>query len=232
MVNIVAAFLVGLFYYFIDFLVGLCCGGFYGMTMSITSGIIKEHPWVDEVTWNGEKEMMLGLVSCAVLIGATVGCFFGGFISDWIGPKKALFGSAMLCVVCSGGLCGQKHPALLILLRGIAGLGLGCVSSIGPLYVGEQSPPKYRGTLVAAYQLCLTIGIDLAYVINYVFCIGKVYDGWRWEFLITASFPIGLMIVLLFCPESYGYLQKVEEDRQEKVKFSFFFISIGKSKSS
>jgi hypothetical protein len=35
-----------------------------------------------------------------------------------------------------GGLCGQKHIALFILFRIIAGLGVGAVSSIGPLYVG------------------------------------------------------------------------------------------------
>jgi MFS family permease len=109
------------------------------------------------------------MLPASVLIGATIGCFFGGFISDRIGPKMTLLSSGVLCLLCNGGLAAQKHITILITIRLLSGLGLGCISSIGPLYVGEQSSAKWRGMFVAIYQLSICFGILIAYSINFGF---------------------------------------------------------------
>jgi MFS family permease len=152
------------------FVSAVCCGGLFGLTATITSGIILESPW------SILNDFALGIMSAAVLIGAAIGCFFGGFVADAIGPKKTLFISGLISFVCSVALCIQKHVVALIVLRGITGLGLGCVSAVGPLYVGEQSPAKYRGMFVAIYQLSITIGILLSYGVNFLFS-STIEDG-------------------------------------------------------
>jgi MFS family permease len=124
-----------------------------------------EDPWVDFGAFT------VGMISACVLFGAIVGCFFGGFISDWIGPRWTLFSCGIVCLLCCIGLSVQKQIVLLLVLRSLSGMGVGCVSSIGPLYVGEQSVAKYRGTFVAVYQFSICAGDLFAYTVNYLFTL-------------------------------------------------------------
>lgn len=50
----------------------------------------------------------------------------------------------------------------------VGGLGIGVISIISPLYISEVSIAKYRGRLVALYQLAVTIGFLGAYLVNYL----------------------------------------------------------------
>lgn len=43
---------------------------------------------------------------------------------------------------------------LLISGRAIAGLGIGSVSLIVPVYIAETSPPSIRGRLVGIFEIC------------------------------------------------------------------------------
>lgn len=51
--------------------------------------------------------------------------------------------------------------------RWVAGLGVGALSVLTPLYVSESTPKQVRGAAVCSYQLFITIGILIADVINY-----------------------------------------------------------------
>lgn len=48
---------------------------------------------------------------------------------------------------------------IFILGRVVAGLGVGLISSLAPLYSGETSAKKLRGLVVGLYQWAITIGI-------------------------------------------------------------------------
>jgi MFS family permease len=76
----------------------------------------------------------------------------------------------MGCGIFSVGVVLQVASSaysLLIAGRLIAGLGVGFVSAIIILYMSEIAPRKYRGTIVAAYQFCITVGILLASCVVY-----------------------------------------------------------------
>lgn len=49
----------------------------------------------------------------------------------------------------------------------ITGLGVGAASMVNPLYVSENAPRAIRGGLTGLYQLFITMGIMLAFWINY-----------------------------------------------------------------
>lgn len=51
--------------------------------------------------------------------------------------------------------------------RTIAGLGVGALSMLIPMYNAELAPPGIRGSLVALQQLAITFGILIAYWIGY-----------------------------------------------------------------
>jgi MFS family permease len=68
-----------------------------------------------------------------------------------------------------------------------------------PLYIAEISPAESRGTLVSLNQLCITLGILIAYVVAY---LSK--GDWRGMFAF-AFVPIVVQFIgLFFVPESAG----------------------------
>lgn len=50
--------------------------------------------------------------------------------------------------------------------RFVAGLGVGALSAIVPLYVGEAAPKKLRGALLVLYQVQIASGLFLAYIVD------------------------------------------------------------------
>lgn len=105
-------------------------------------------------------------VGCA-LIGSIIGVALAGLLSDGLGRKITMLISAVFfswtaigCAICT------TFPQLVI-YRMIGGFGIGIVSIVSPIYISEISVAKYRGTMVSLYQLAVTAGFVLAYIINY-----------------------------------------------------------------
>ncbi|EGU78710.1 hypothetical protein FOXB_10781 [Fusarium oxysporum f. sp. conglutinans Fo5176] len=55
---------------------------------------------------------------------------------------------------------------MLIAGRFFAGIGVGMISAMIPLYQSETAPKCIRGVIIGAYQWAITIGLLLAAVIN------------------------------------------------------------------
>lgn len=92
--------------------------------------------------------------------------------------------------------------------RVVAGLGVGLVSVLVPLYQSEMAPKWIRGTLVCAYQLAITTGIFLAAVVNIITC--NIRDARAFRIPISLQFVWAgvLFLGLLLLPETPRYLIK------------------------
>ena len=89
-------------------------------------------------------------------------------IADIIGRK---WGLVFACLVFSIGVVLQTAATALppfIVGRAWAGLGVGMVSTLVPMYQSECSPKWIRGAIVGLYQWGVTIGLLLAAVFNNV----------------------------------------------------------------
>ena len=116
----------------------------------------------------GLTDMMEGwYVGCA-LIGSICGVLVAGSLSDYLGRKLTMLISAALFSISAIGcaVCGSFDA--LVAYRIIGGVGIGIVSIVSPIYISEVSPARIRGTLVSLYQLAVTIGFLLAYLMNWV----------------------------------------------------------------
>jgi MFS transporter, SP family, sugar:H+ symporter len=101
------------------------------------------------------QSLIVSILSAGTFIGAVV----SGDLADYLGRRTTIL---MGCGVFSVGVVLQVASSaysLLIAGRLIAGLGVGFVSAIIILYMSEIAPRKYRGTIVSAYQFCITVGI-------------------------------------------------------------------------
>ena len=106
-------------------------------------------------------------VGCA-LIGSIIGVSVAGMMSDFLGRKKTMFISAVMFSISAIGCAVCGNFSQLVLYRIIGGFGIGVVSIVSPVYISEVSPADKRGTMVSLYQLAVTIGFLLAYLVNYL----------------------------------------------------------------
>ncbi len=106
-------------------------------------------------------------VGCA-LIGSIFGVLIAGSLSDYLGRKLTMLISAALFSISAIGcaVCGSFEG--LVAYRIVGGVGIGIVSIVSPIFISEVSPAKIRGTLVSLYQLAVTMGFLLAYLVNWI----------------------------------------------------------------
>jgi len=161
---------------------------------------------------------MLGVTVASALWGTIVGSIFAGIPGDRYGRRYSLRIMALLYVVSALGCAFAWNWSSLLVFRFIGGVGIGGSSVLGPMYIAEISPAKWRGRLVGLFQFNVVAGILLAYLSNYVISLislGAV--EWRWK-LGVSSVPAALFFLMLFfIPPSPRWLvakQRVREARR------------------
>ena len=169
-------------------------------------------------------DMMEGwYVGCA-LIGSICGVLVAGSLSDYLGRKLTMLISAALFSISAIGcaVCGSFDG--LVAYRIIGGIGIGIVSIVSPIYISEVSPAKIRGTLVSLYQLAVTVGFLLAYLVNWVIDANidpsiaasaqevgmwtKIFQTEAWRGMLGSETLPALLFffVIFFIPESPKWL--------------------------
>jgi sugar porter (SP) family MFS transporter len=145
----------------------------------------------------------LEVMVAAGLAGAAVGALVGGRLADQFGRRTLLIFTALIFAI-GAVLCATAiSTAMLFCGRVIVGLGIGLSSGTVPVYISEVSPPDARGWTVSLFQLAITFGILLAYLVDYAFAN---MQGWRWMFglavIPAAIFALGMF----YLPESPRWL--------------------------
>lgn len=159
----------------------------------------------------------LGITVSSALAGTIIGAMTAGIPGDKYGRRDSLRILALLYLVSAIGCALAWNWWALILFRVIGGLAIGGSSVLGPMYIAEIAPGKWRGRLVGCFQFSVVFGILFAYFSNYVVgTFGFAAAEWRWK-LGVAAIPAAIFFVLLFfIPRSPRWLVKtkrVEEAR-------------------
>ena len=151
----------------------------------------------------------LGVTVTSALIGTIIGSLTAGIPGDAIGRRDSLRFMAILYVISAVGCAFAWNWSSLVAFRFIGGLGIGGSSVLGPMYIAEISPAKWRGRLVGFFQFNVVLGILLAYLSNYV--IGTMGLGaaeWRGKLGISALPAVFFLLMLFGIPRSPRWLAK------------------------
>src|SRR5262249_43949604 len=118
-------------------------------------------------------------------------------------------------VFAAGALLSGFAPSvpLLVAARVIVGLGIGLSSATVTIYISEVSPAEARGWLVSLFQLAVTVGILLAYVVAYA---GAADAAWRMMLGLAVVPAVVFGLAMMFLPESPRWLAK--RNRLEEAK--------------
>ena len=158
-------------------------------------------------------------VGCA-LIGSILGVAVAGMLSDFLGRKKTMLISALMFSVSAIGCAVCADFTQLVIYRIIGGVGIGIVSIVSPIYISEVAPAHVRGTMVSFYQLFITIGFLLAYLVNFLILRGAALDSsapelgarmfnneyWRGMLGCETIPDLLFLVVIFFIPESPRWL--------------------------
>jgi sugar porter (SP) family MFS transporter len=139
-----------------------------------------------------------GFTVFIAVAGTVVGAMSAGAIGQRLGGRETLRITAVLYVVSAVGcMLAWNWPALLV-FRFLGGLGIGASSVLGPVYITELAPAKWRGRMVGTFQINVVVGILLAYASN--FGIRLLHLGaWEWRVQLgVAAVPAVLFLVLLY----------------------------------
>ncbi|KAJ5819862.1 Major facilitator superfamily domain general substrate transporter [Penicillium riverlandense] len=142
-------------------------GLLFGYDQGVISGVITmesfgarfPHVFMD----SGTK----GWFVSTLLLAAWFGSLANGPIADRIGRKFSINLAVVIFIIGSAIQCSAMDIPMLFVGRAIAGLGIGMLTMVVPLYISEVSIPEIRGGLVVVQQLSITIGILVSYWIDY-----------------------------------------------------------------
>lgn len=143
-------------------------------------------------------------VVSALLVGTIVGAGAAGPIVQRFGRRWALTACGLNYFCAAIFLALSSSFPWLIGGRFWLGLAVGAASMVVPLYLSEMAPPRARGGIVTLNQLAITVGILVAYLIDFAFA--HVADGWRWMFGLAAIPGLVLFVGMFFLPETPRWL--------------------------
>lgn len=181
-----------------------------GFDMGVISGALL---YINQ-TWTLSPLEQGWLVSSAI-VGSVIGAAANGVLADIYGRKKIIIATALIFIAGSL-MCGYAATAgWLIFSRIIIGIAVGMISFVAPIYLSEIAPEKIRGSLVSLYQLALTAGILLSYLINRIFANTEL--NWRWM-LGSGTVPAVILLTgILFLHDTPRWLiskNRIDEARQ------------------
>lgn len=134
--------------------------------------------------------LLAEVVTSWVTLGALAGSLAGGYLADAHGRRRAVLIAGGLFVLGAALQAFAPGVPVLVLGRLVVGFGVGVAAVAAPLYGAELAPAALRGRFVAAYQLAITIGIFLAYLIDSALAAS---DSWRW--MLGVSVVPGILLI-------------------------------------
>jgi MFS family permease len=144
-----------------------------------------------------------GLLATSTLLGIGLSAVLVGYVSDNFGRKTALVGSLATFGVFTAALAVVPNFELFLLLRFIAGFGLGGVWAVVSAYVVESWPSQSRGRAAAFVLSSFPIGGALAAVLSGIFL-----PDWRTLFLVAgAGVILPLIVIIPFFSESRAWAE-------------------------
>jgi AAHS family 4-hydroxybenzoate transporter-like MFS transporter len=159
--------------------------------------------------WHIATRGPFSYVLTAGMVGMMVGGAIGGVLGDKFGRRVALLGSVVSFGILTVLVSMANSIEMLIVLRFLAGLGLGGAMPTATAISSEYVPRIKRPVAVTLTVICVPLGGAFAGWIG-GFILPRY--GWRVLFAVGGALPLVLAAFLFFVlPESPRYLAGLQE---------------------
>ena len=160
-------------------------GLLFGYDTGVISGVLTMSDFL--LAFGGASSLQRGSLPTSVsgsIVGIMlVGCFFGALLGGPAGDRFSRKYSIVLfsvIFIISAVLQTAAHGLCVLLMsRLIAGVSVGALSMLVPVYQSEIATKNIRGRLVSLQQWAITIGIAVSFWINYGNSIFYLYSNFN-----------------------------------------------------
>ncbi|KAL3466605.1 hypothetical protein BJX64DRAFT_284543 [Aspergillus heterothallicus] len=184
----------------------------FGYDQGVMSGIITGLHFKDY--FNQPSRAEIGTVVAILEVGAFISSLLVGKIGDVIGRRKTiLYGSIVFFI---GGAFQTFATGLPMMMVGriVAGLGVGALSTIVPVYQSEISPPHNRGKLACIEFTGNIFGYAASVWVDYICSFIDSNLSWRLPLLLQCIMGLCLGLGSLIICESPRWLLDNDHDEE------------------
>ncbi|KAF2736863.1 MFS monosaccharide transporter-like protein [Polyplosphaeria fusca] len=184
----------------------------FGYDQGVMSGIITGNYFKDY--FNQPSSAEIGTMVAILEVGAFVSSLSVGRIGDVIGRRRTILYGSIIFVVGGALQTFANGMPMMMLGRIIAGLGVGTLSTIVPVYQSEISPPHNRGKLACIEFSGNITGYAASVWVDY-FC-SYIKNDWAWRLPLLMQIVMGSLLAggsLLIC-ESPRWLLDNDHDEE------------------
>ncbi len=154
-----------------------------------------------------------GRIHGAVLAGGLVGTLLASPVADRFGRRSVILFACVNFVIGIVLIILSSTFMTLLAARLVLGVAVGIIAVAVPLYVTELVDAERRGMYVGFFQLFLTLGILLAYVVDWQLDKG---GHWRLMFAVVLVPTAILFIGMCFLPESPRWLWRQGKEKASR----------------
>ncbi|KAF8603792.1 MFS monosaccharide transporter [Ceratobasidium sp. AG-I] len=194
-------------------------GILFGYDTGVISGIKEMPDWLQTFghqTASGayaiatkEESLIVSILSAGTFFGALLAAPMG----DIMGRKWGLIAACLVFCIGVALQTAALGVPVFVVGRVFAGLGVGMVSCLVPMYQSECSPKWIRGAVVSCYQWAITIGLLLAAVVNNATKNRTNHSAWRLPIALQFVWAAVLAGGMFMLPESPRFLIKRGRDQ-------------------
>ncbi|KAF8603793.1 general substrate transporter [Ceratobasidium sp. AG-I] len=193
-------------------------GILYGYDTGVISGIKEMEDWLK--TFGNETATSTYAITTTqeslVVSILSAGTFFGALLAapmgDFLGRKWGIVAASLVFSVGVALQVGSLNMPVFVVGRVFAGLGVGMMSTLVPMYQSECAPKWIRGAVVSCYQWAITIGLLVASIVNNSTKGRQDHSAWRIPIGIQFVWAAVLAAGMSLLPESPRYLVKRGRD--------------------
>jgi AAHS family 4-hydroxybenzoate transporter-like MFS transporter len=163
----------------------------------------------------GVPNSVLGPVFSAALVGVLIGSLLFSMLADRIGRRPVLIGATFYFALMTLVTARASSVEQLLVIRFVAGIGLGGIMPQAMALAGEYSPRRLRAPVMALIQGGFTAGAAFGGFI----AAGIIPAfGWPAVFYFGGAVPLALGVAMIFLlPESLQFLV-LKGKRPERVR--------------
>lgn len=173
-------------------------GMLFGFDEGVIAGALPLITKTFDISATGE-----GFMTAAVPLGAVAGAILAAMYADSLGRRKVLMMCSLVFAVGAVAAGSATGEEILVGARLMLGLAIGASALAAPMFLAELAPAKYRGAVVSAFQLMITVGILTSYLVDMVL---EPHGAWRWMLALGAVPALVCFAGIIFSPESPRWL--------------------------
>lgn len=147
-------------------------------------------------------------------IGALIASLVVGKIGDVLGRKRTVYWGSIIFVIGGALQTFANGMPMMVIGRVIAGLGVGTLSTIVPVYQSEISPPHNRGLMGCIEFSGNILGYTTSVWVDYG--CSFINNDWSWRIPLLMQVVMGALLAMgsMVIPESPRWLLDNDHDEE------------------